>query len=90
MSAQAVSRKGWGNRCFLARMRILWATKMSTVRTQRAQRCHCDLEVFFCNLRFVQARKGPEIDAGTRSGVYLLIREGVCGVCAWARACLGV
>lgn len=77
MSAWAVSWKGWGSQPFLARMVVLWATKMSILRTQR---CHCDLNLFFCNLQFVQAQKGLEI-CGTRSGIYLLIRK-VC-VCVF-------
>lgn len=54
-------------------MGIPWATKISTLRTQK---CHYDLNLFFCNLQFVQAQKGLQLDPGARSGMYLLIREG--------------
>lgn len=68
----AVFWKGWGNKHFLACMETLWATKISTLKTSR---CHCDLNLFFCNLQFAQVQQGLETDPGTRSGIYLLNRE---------------
>lgn len=56
MSAQAASWKGWrggrgrgrgGCQHFPAYMRIPWATKINTLRTQR---CHCGLNSLLCNL----------------------------------------